>query len=166
MNNEKVVLAFGSNIGDREKNIKTALNFLGANKVKLEKLSSFYKTNPVDYTNQPEFINCVGIFTTTLNPFKLLRLIKQIEKRMGRETNIDKGPRNIDIDIIFYSRICTYTHNLQIPHPSYMDRLFVLQPLEEIMPDYIPVNTNLSIKELVKQSKDRQSNPKKIKIHS
>ena len=165
MNNEKVVLGFGSNIGDREENIKTALKYLDANEVKLEKLSSFYTSNPVDYKEQPEFINCVGLFKTKLSPFKLLRLIKQIEKRMGREKEIEKGPRNIDIDIIFHSRVCTSTYNLQIPHPSYRNRLFVLIPLMEIMPDYKPVNSKLSIKELVKICKDKESKPQKIEIH-
>ncbi len=164
MNNEKVILAFGSNIGEKEENIRTALKYLGANGVKLERMSSFYKTQPVDYTDQPEFINSVGIFTTTLPPFKLLRLLKQIEKRMGREETVKKGPRIIDIDIIFYSRVCTFTHNLQIPHPSYRERGFVLLPLLEIMPDYVPVNTKKSIKELFEVCNDTQSKPQKLEI--
>ncbi len=166
MNNEKVVLAFGSNIGDREENIKTALKFLDANGVKLEKFSSFYVSNPVDYKEQPEFLNCVGLFRTKLTPFKLLRLIKQIEKRMGRKNNIEKGPRNIDIDIIFFGRICTHTFHLEIPHPSYKKRLFVLLPLEEILPDLKPVNSKLSIRELIKNCADKESKPHKIEIRT
>ena len=166
MNNEKVVLAFGSNIGDREENIRTALKFLDANGVKLEKFSSFYESNPVDYKKQPEFLNCVGLFKTKLTPFKLLRLIKQIEKRMGRENNIEKGPRNIDIDIIFFGRVCTYTFNLQIPHPSYNKRLFVLMPLAEILPDLKPVNSKSAIKELIEVCEDKESKPHKLEIHT
>ncbi len=162
MDNEKVVLAFGSNEGKREENIKTALKFLETNGVKLEKLSSFYNTKPVDYTNQPDFINCVGVFSTAITPFKLLRMIKQIEKRMGRNTKIEKGPRNIDIDIIFYERVCTQTYNLQIPHGEYRNRMFVLFPLSELMPDYIPVNEKLTVKQLLKKCPDKQSEPKKI----
>lgn len=164
MNNEKVILAFGSNIGKKEENIRTALKYLGANGLKLEKMSSFYKTQPVDYKDQPEFINSVGIFTTSLSPFKLLRLLKQIEKRMGRKETVNKGPRIIDIDIIFYSRVCTFTHNLQIPHSSYKERSFVLLPLMEIMPDYVPVNTKKSIKELFEMCNDTQSKPQKLEI--
>ncbi len=164
MEKEKVILAFGSNIGNREENIKTALKFLDANQVKLLKLSSFYKSNPVEYTEQPEFLNCAGIFKTPHSPFKLLRLIKQIEKKMGRKKQIEKGPRNIDIDIIFYSRVCINTYNLQLPHSSYKDRLFVLLPILEILPDYHPVNSKLTLKELINNCKDNQSQPEKINV--
>ncbi len=161
MDNRNIILALGSNVGDKKENILKALKFLEANGVKKLKLSSFYETRPVIFENQPNFINAAGIFSSHLSPFKLLRLAKQIEKRMGRENKKDKGPRIIDIDIIFYGRICLYSHNLVIPHPAYKERLFVLQPIEEIAPELVPVNETSTITQLVKQCIDKVSNPVK-----
>ncbi len=162
MDNEKVYLAFGSNVGNKEENIKTALKYLDANGVKLEIMSPLYETKPLEYEEQDDFLNCVGAFQTNLSPFKLLRLIKQIEKRMGRENTVEKGPRIIDIDIIFYKRVYTYTFNLQIPHPSYKERAFVLVPLNNLIPEYVPVNEIVCIEQLLSSCVDKKSNPVKI----
>jgi 2-amino-4-hydroxy-6-hydroxymethyldihydropteridine diphosphokinase len=131
-----VYLALGANIGDRQSNIATALQRLGA-AVKLDTVSSLYETEPVGYLDQPRFLNMVCRGTTTLLPGELLAFVKQIESDLGREPSIRNGPRPIDIDILLYDDLRVAYEDLIIPHPRMTERAFVLVPLAEIAPDML-----------------------------
>ncbi len=128
-----VYLGLGSNLGDKRKNIKEAIKLL-RREVKVIKVSLLYKTKPVGYADQPDFINAVAEIKTNLTPLRLLRLAKDIEKKMGREKNFRNGPRLIDIDILLFEGKTIKTSQLVIPHPQMCRRSFVLDPLREIAP--------------------------------
>lgn len=129
----EVFLGLGSNMGSRQAQLEEALRRL-SEKVSLQKLSSFYETEPVGYIEQAWFLNAVCQGETTLEPFPLLEFVKGVEKEMGRVPAIINGPRNIDIDILFYGREAISTPLLTIPHPRLTERAFVLVPLVEIAP--------------------------------
>jgi len=129
-----VYLSLGSNLGDRAANLRSAIGFLPAAKTAVSKVSSFYETEPVDFHEQPWFLNCVVEGLTELGPHELLRALLEIESRMGRMREFPKGPRLIDIDILLYGDIAIGTPDLEIPHPRMLERKFVLAPLAEIAP--------------------------------
>lgn len=132
----RVFLGLGSNLADREANIRAALARLGA-LMTLEAVSSLYETDPVGYLDQPPFINAVCSATTRLSPFEILSLAKQIEVQLGRRPTFRDGPRIIDIDILSYGELVLNTRDLIVPHPRMAQRSFVLVPLAEIAPDWI-----------------------------
>jgi 2-amino-4-hydroxy-6-hydroxymethyldihydropteridine diphosphokinase len=141
-------LGLGSNLGEREENLRHALTLLSL-KVKLKEVSSIYETEPVGYKEQPLFLNLVCRITTDLPPEELFHLIKDIETRMGRVPSKQRNlPRIIDIDILFYKDKIMDTLNLTIPHPRLQDRAFVLIPLEEIAPDLVHPRLGKSITQL------------------
>jgi len=142
-----VYLCFGSNLGERRKNLTRALTLL-SKKVKLEKISSIYETEPVGYKEQPLFLNLVCQISTNLSPEKLLHLAKTIENKMGRVPSFPNSPRPIDIDILFYDDQIINTQDLVIPHPRITERAFVLVPLAEIAPIFVHPQLSKSIAEL------------------
>ena len=127
-------LSLGSNLGDREANIRKALEFL-AESVRIIKVSSLYETAPIGVTDQNEFINAVVLVETDLDPMSLLSAVREIENVMGRVRNFHWGPRVIDVDILLYDGATINTPELTVPHPEMMKRAFVLIPLAEIAPD-------------------------------
>lgn len=129
-------LSLGSNIGDRESNLREAMDRLGRIG-NVEAVSSLYETEPVDVLDQPWFLNCAIKMRTTRSPQELLSDVLAIEREMGRERVRPKGPRNIDIDILLYNAEIIDIPGLTIPHPRMADRLFVLEPLAEIAPNLI-----------------------------
>ncbi len=131
-----IYLALGTNLGDREGNLKQALVRL-APFVHVTRMSSIYETEPVGVREQPWFLNQVIAGTTTLSPIDLLRRVKRIEIEMGRTETIRFGPRPIDIDILLYDRLIELSPVLTIPHPRLHERAFVLVPLAEIAPDLV-----------------------------
>jgi 2-amino-4-hydroxy-6-hydroxymethyldihydropteridine diphosphokinase len=130
-----VYLSLGSNLGDREKNLRTAIAALGEAQVRVTRVSSFYETEPVDLREQPWFLNCVVQGETKAPAQDLLRALRGIESRMGSEKLVPKGPRLIDLDILLYGDDTIDTRELQVPHPRMLQRKFVLVPLAEIAPD-------------------------------
>jgi len=141
-------LCLGSNLGDREENLRQALTLLSV-KVNLEEVSSVYETEPVGYKEQPLFLNLVCRITTNLPPDELLHFAKDIETRMGRVSSGQvNSPRPIDIDILFYDNKIMETQDLTIPHPRLKDRAFVLIPLNEIAPDLVHPKLGKSIARL------------------
>lgn len=121
-------------MGDRSANLRVAtekLRELGD----LVALSSVYETEPVDFTEQPWFLNCVVAIRTDLMPKQFLSKIQVIEQQMGRRRIQPKGPRNIDIDILLFGNSVVATSELQIPHPAMQERRFVLEPLAEVAPE-------------------------------
>ena len=130
-----VYLSLGSNIGDREKNLRTAIAALAEANVRVTRVSSFYETEPVDLREQPWFLNCVVQGNTEARAVDLLRLLRGVESHMGSEKLLPKGPRLIDLDILLYGHDTVDTRELQVPHPRMLQRKFVLVPLAEIAPN-------------------------------
>jgi 2-amino-4-hydroxy-6-hydroxymethyldihydropteridine diphosphokinase len=129
-----VYLSLGSNIGDRQQNLRTALEKLGA-LGEVKAVSSFYETEPVEYTAQPWFLNAAIALETELMPRQFLSRLAAIEHEMGRKRLIAKGPRTIDLDILLFGHSIVDIPQLTIPHPAMHERRFVLEPLAEIAPD-------------------------------
>lgn len=127
-------LSLGSNLGDRRANLRNAIGKL-LNLGNLVAVSSFYETEPVEFTEQPWFLNCAVALQTSLTAEDFLKGIMQIEREMGRQRDVPKGPRTIDIDILLFGKAVLQTTQLRIPHPAMHQRRFVLEPLAEIAPD-------------------------------
>jgi 2-amino-4-hydroxy-6-hydroxymethyldihydropteridine diphosphokinase len=132
---EIVFLSLGSNVGGREKNLRSAIAALADLGVQVTKVSSIYETEPVDLLEQPWFLNCVVEGETEVPPVVLLRELRALEKRMGSKKLVARGPRLIDLDILVYGGQTIDSPELQVPHPRMHSRRFVLAPLAEIAPD-------------------------------
>jgi len=132
---KNIFLSLGSNIGEREAQLGEAVRRLEATGVQVLRKSSVYETEPQDLPGQPWFLNQVLEVETRFSPIQLLGTILQIEESMGRKRDVPKGPRSIDIDIIFYGAAVVETEHLRIPHPRLSQRRFVLEPLVELAPD-------------------------------
>ncbi len=131
---KKVVLALGSNLGERKENLSRAL--VEISKVaSVLSLSDIYETEPVGYLEQDNFFNAVVLCETSLMPDELLDFCKKIERQMGREKSFRNAPRPIDIDIIFYETVSMKSERLEIPHPRWSERDFVISPLLDIFDD-------------------------------
>jgi 2-amino-4-hydroxy-6-hydroxymethyldihydropteridine diphosphokinase len=129
-----VYLSLGSNIGDRESNLRAAIAALAPAGVHVIQFSSIYETEPVDFLDQPWFLNCVVEAETDLEPHALLQSLRAIEMQLGNKKEFAKGPRKLDLDILLYNSQTIATPDLQIPHPRMLQRRFVLTPLAEIAP--------------------------------
>ena len=142
-----VYLCLGSNLGERDRNLTQALTLL-SQKIRLEKLSSIYETEPIGYKEQPFFLNIVCQISTDLSPEELLNLAKTIENKMGRVPSFPNAPRLIDIDILLYDNQIIRTHDLIIPHADMANRAFVLIPLVEIASGLVHPQEGKSIADL------------------
>jgi 2-amino-4-hydroxy-6-hydroxymethyldihydropteridine diphosphokinase len=131
-----VYLGLGSNVGDPEANLREALDRLETEGIRIVRRSSLYETEPQDIRDQPWFLNAAVEAKTDLFPLQLLARIQSIERAMGRRRVMPKGPRNIDIDILFYGRSVIHTTELETPHPRIAQRRFVLEPLSEIAAEF------------------------------
>ena len=131
-NLDSIFLSLGTNIGDKNKNLLDAVNLLSSFG-KILGISSVYKTEPVLYGDQDDFLNIVIEFEYQETAQSLLHIIKNIESQMGRKKTIRYGPRIIDIDIIFFKGEEIKQKDLIIPHYDWHNRLFVLQPLYELL---------------------------------
>ena len=150
-----VYLALGSNIGDREANLRQAVRRLTEAAIRVSKLSSFYETEPLDYLEQPWFLNAVLEAQTELTPAQLLATLRQVESQMGSKKPFPKGPRLIDLDILLYGDQTINSPDLQVPHPRMLQRNFVLVPLAEIAPSLRHPSWPASVTELLSCSPDR-----------
>jgi 2-amino-4-hydroxy-6-hydroxymethyldihydropteridine diphosphokinase len=128
-----VYLSLGSNVGDREAQLREALACL-QRKGRIVAVSSFYETEPVEFTDQAWFLNCAVALETTDTPAQLMAAILRFEQEMGRQRIQRKGPRSIDIDILLFGDTMLDTPALTVPHPAMQERRFVLQPPAEIAP--------------------------------
>ena len=129
---KRVFLSLGSNLGDRVANIRKALEQLAGVGVAITRVSSFYKTEPMDFRPQAWFVNCVAEAETCLMPMQLLNAVKTVERALGRRTGVAKRPRAIDIDILLYESVVVRSAALTIPHERMAERRFVLLPLREL----------------------------------
>jgi 2-amino-4-hydroxy-6-hydroxymethyldihydropteridine diphosphokinase len=150
-----VYLALGSNLGDREKNLRDALERI-SKFAHVTHVSSIYETEPWGVKDQPWFLNLVCEATTKLSPVDLLRHAKKIEIEMGRTEAVRFGPRPIDIDILLYDRVIRLDPALTIPHPRLHERAFVLVPLAEIAPTLVHPRLRVTIRKLLAQLESKE----------
>lgn len=141
-------LSLGSNVGDREGLLRDAIARLQAHG-RIVSVSSFYETEPVEFTDQAWFLNCVVALATEEAPEQLMAAVLEIEQSMGRKRIQRKGPRTIDIDILLAGETILDSPALTIPHPAMHQRRFVLQPLAEIAPDLRHPVLKKAIRELL-----------------
>jgi 2-amino-4-hydroxy-6-hydroxymethyldihydropteridine diphosphokinase len=149
-----VYLSLGSNLGDRTANLKAAIAALSSANFHVRKVSSFYETEPVDYLDQPWFLNCVVEGETDSRPIDFLHALRAIESELGSEKAFAKGPRLLDIDILLFGDLSLATPELQIPHPRMLERRFVLAPLAEIAPQLKLPQWTGNVSELLAETLD------------
>ncbi len=135
MSDSKVFLALGSNLGNRLEELKSALKYLENHGVRVNAKSRVWETPPWGKKDQPAFLNMCVEAGVSLDPSGLLALLKKAEADLGRREGTRWGPREIDIDIIFFESLVMREPGLTIPHPRMRERAFVLKPLSEIAPD-------------------------------
>jgi len=143
-------LSLGSNIGNRESHLCHAIARLQA-LGPVAAVSSLYETEPVEFTDQPWFLNCVVLLETDATPRQLLANLLAIEQEMGRVRTQKKGPRTIDIDILLFDGTIVDSPELIIPHPAMHQRRFVLEPLAEIAPEVWHPSLKKTIRRLLEE---------------
>jgi len=153
----EIFLSLGSNIIERECWIKKAICKISEFS-KIVTVSSFYYTAPEDFSDQPWFCNIVCHGVTEFNPFELLFKVKEIENTIGFTRPFLNGPRAIDIDILFYDSLQLSVPGLVIPHPKLDTRMFVLEPLVEVAPNFIHPTFNKSVSDIYKLFKQSRAN--------
>jgi 2-amino-4-hydroxy-6-hydroxymethyldihydropteridine diphosphokinase len=151
-----VYLSLGSNVGDREAQLREAEARLAA-AGRVIAASSFYETEPVEFIEQPWFLNGVFALETNQTPHELMAVILRIEEEMGRRRVQKKGPRSIDIDILLFDDMIVDSKDLTIPHPAMHQRRFVLEPLVEIAPERLHPLLKKTIRELLDALPPRQA---------
>ena len=129
-----VYLSLGSNLGDRQANLRRAIGKL-MNLGDVITVSSIYETEPVEFTDQPWFLNCVVMMQTELAPKFFMPEVLAIEQELGRQRTQPKGPRTIDLDVLLFGAATIDTPELTVPHAAMHERRFVLAPLAEIAPE-------------------------------
>ncbi len=160
---KKVFLALGSNIHPKKNYILKALNLLQIAFGKM-KNSSLYETQSYGEPSQENYYNCVVCLATEKDVWTVLKIIQEIEIKLGRENLRKKGEaRTIDIDILFFGKEIIKTETLVIPHYDFLNRDFFLQPLLEVEPDFKFVETDMALQELLQKiPQNKRTYPKKI----
>ncbi len=144
-----IYLGLGSNMGDREANLRAAAEALSSAGISVLRGSPIYETEPVDSLDQRWFLNQAREADTALFPMQLVARIGKIERALGRVRAIPKGPRVIDIDILLYGNAVVNTPALAVPHASMAERRFVLAPLADLVPELRHPVLRKTIKELL-----------------
>jgi 2-amino-4-hydroxy-6-hydroxymethyldihydropteridine diphosphokinase len=153
--NNTAFIGIGSNRGNRKENCETAVKIIAAHKnTAIIKKSSLYETEAWGEESQDNFINYVAEIKTGKNVFDFFSLLQQTENKIGKQKESFWGPRNIDIDLLFFGQKIINEPELKVPHPFLHLRRFVIEPLSEIAPDFIHPIINQSIKVLLKNLTD------------
>jgi 2-amino-4-hydroxy-6-hydroxymethyldihydropteridine diphosphokinase len=152
-----IYLSLGTNLGDRAANLERAIGALAGIGVHMLRRSAIYETEPVDFLVQPWFLNCVVEAETSLEPLALLRALQGIERSMGSQKLVPRGPRIIDLDILFYENAVIREQGIEIPHPRLSERRFVLVPLEELAPNFLHPVLKLTIRKLLETTQDQSA---------
>jgi 2-amino-4-hydroxy-6-hydroxymethyldihydropteridine diphosphokinase len=150
-----VYLALGSNVGNSAQYITKSIDLLGSN-LKSIQCAPLYTSKAVGYTDQADFLNTAISGQTELSPEALLKFINEVERQIGRVKRFRWGPREIDIDIIFYGDRTFQSENLTIPHPSFRERDFVLQPLTDLNSAVIDPVSQKTAKQLLEMLEPSQ----------
>lgn len=159
---QKAYLGLGTNMGDKEEQIKQAVAYLADEPgIKVLRRANLYATAPVGYTDQDWFLNTAVEIETTLSPEELLKAVNRIELKQSRVRLIRWGPRTLDIDILLYGAERVALPHLEIPHIRLAERAFVLYPLAELIPDYVHPISGRTVQEL----KDSLGEEQEIKIY-
>ena len=134
----RAAIALGSNIDDPEAQVRRAFDEIAAlHEKRLTARSPLYRTAPVGYPDQPDFVNACALIETTLAPRALLENLLAIEQRHGRKRTIRNGPRTLDLDIVLYGERTIAEPGLIVPHPRAHERSFVLKPLLDVWPEAV-----------------------------
>lgn len=144
-------IGIGSNLGNRQENCLHAIELLEEKGIIVKKRSSMHETEPWGVKDQPRFINMTIEIETGLEPKEFLRILKNVERELGREKSFKWGPRSIDLDILLFDDLVLKEDDLEIPHPFMHERDFVLKPLCEIAPDRIHPVLKKKICDLVQE---------------
>ncbi|HKZ56738.1 MAG TPA: 2-amino-4-hydroxy-6-hydroxymethyldihydropteridine diphosphokinase [Thermodesulfovibrionales bacterium] len=147
-------IGIGSNLGNRQENCLRAVEFLEGKGIIVKKRSSMHETEPWGVKDQPRFINMAIEIETGLESKELLRILKIVEKELGRKESFKWGPRSIDLDILLFDDLVLKEDDLEIPHPLMHERDFVLKPLCEIAPDIIHPVLKKKICDLMQEIKN------------
>jgi 2-amino-4-hydroxy-6-hydroxymethyldihydropteridine diphosphokinase len=148
------VIAIGSNVGDRYSYLKQAVDKIQS-LGNVEQVAPLYETSAYGFTDQPDFLNSALLLRTMVTPRTLLHELKAIEDQLGRKQRIRWGPREIDLDIIFYDDLQMQSHELSIPHPDFHNRRFVLEPLSEIAPEWKSPTDGRTVVQLLNNCPDK-----------
>ncbi|HEV7966357.1 MAG TPA: 2-amino-4-hydroxy-6-hydroxymethyldihydropteridine diphosphokinase [Candidatus Acidoferrales bacterium] len=154
---KRIYLSLGSNIGDRAANLERAIEALPEIGVRILRRSFLYETEPVDFLAQPWFLNCVVEAETSLAPRQLLEELQAIERKLGSRKLLPRGPRLIDLDVLFYGTAVIHEAGMEIPHPRLAERLFVLVPLAELAPELSHPVLRKTAAELLAATQDRSA---------
>ncbi len=159
-------IGLGSNLGDREENLRKALEVLGAMEgIEVREVSEFIETRPAGGPSQPPFLNGAAAISTELPPQRLLAALQRAEREAGRvPRGVRWGPREADLDLILYGDLVLSTPDLEIPHPRFRDRLFVLEPLASIAPQGRDPVTGETIEDLLRRLRRRKSGKKEPRL--
>ena len=144
-----IYLGLGSNVGDREKHLRAALDRLASVDLRVLRASQVYETEPLGIAAQRWFLNQVVEAETSLFPKQLLGRVGRIERALGRVRTVPNGPRTIDIDILLYGSAVVRAPELEIPHPRMAERRFVLQPLADLNPELRHPVTRRTVREML-----------------
>jgi 2-amino-4-hydroxy-6-hydroxymethyldihydropteridine diphosphokinase len=158
----RVAVALGSNLGNREGHLRSAIEALTSSLSQL-RVSFFHETDPVGVaTPQPRFLNAAATGESMLSAESVLDALLAVEQRFGRQRPYVGAPRTIDLDLIFYGDSVITTPRLTLPHPRFRERRFVLEPLAEIASDWIDPVTGKTIKELLDLLRGASEDPSSL----